>query len=188
MHLNNRNKTIWLITLSVFALALMVVLPSCKSCKKPKEETTVVTDTTSNIPLTNSGTLTTPHGDSALIPVFAGILEQAFEASRKKDYETLSSLVLYRGPDMQRHGTDVFRIKNSYDKTIVRMTGEVFSKWTTGTESIDYTRVFELPQPDGRTLEVLEVIIVYPKKIDRKFFGFLQVDGTYKIADVTSYL
>jgi hypothetical protein len=64
----------------------------------------------------------------------------------------------------------------------------VFSKWTTGAESIDYSRVFEMQQPDGRTLEVLEVIIVYPKKIDRKFFGFLLINNEYKIADVTSYL
>ena len=33
-----------------------------------------------------------------------------------------------------------------------------------------------------------DVIFVAPKSIDRKFFGFLQLNNEWKIADVTSYL
>ncbi len=180
------NKTIFLVSVIVI-LTASLLFTSCKQCKKEEQNTTPTTDTTSTSNL-NINTIDAPHGDTSLIPVLGGILENAFASAQTKDYSTLGAQMVYRGPIEQRHGADVFNVKNSYEKSVVKVTADVFNKWTNGAESIDYTRVFELPQPDGRTLEVLEVIIVYPKKIDRKFFGFLLINNEYKIADVTSYL
>ena len=187
--MNNRNKIVLVVAVCAMLLSLIIMLPSCKSCNKPKEVTPPASDTIT-VPTTNmnTGTLTTPHGDSTLIPVFTDILEKAFAASKAKDYENLGSLMVYRGSDKKRHGLDEFRTKNAFDKSVVKVTAEVFSKWSSGAESVEYTRVFQLPQPDGRALQVMEVIFIHPKKMDRKFFGFLEIDGSYKIADVTSYL
>lgn len=187
--MNNKHKVFFAVSVSALLIGMAVLLPSCKSCNKPQEVIPPASDTitapTTNM---NTGTLTTPHGDSSLIPVFTDILEQAFAASKAKDYENLGSLMVYRGNDKKRHGLDVFRTKNAFDKSVVKVTAEVFSKWSNGAESVEYTRVFALPQPDGRSLQVMEVIFIHPKKMDRKFFGFLEIDGSYKIADVTSYL
>jgi hypothetical protein len=70
----------------------------------------------------------------------------------------------------------------------LRITGEVFNKWNKDIDSREYARVFEMDQPDGRTMPVMEVIFVSKRNIDRKFFGFLQVKDEWRIADVTSYL
>jgi hypothetical protein len=177
----------WIIASAVL-LTVVYTLPSCKQCKKDKSDSTVSTDSTTTAINPNIKTIDAPHGDTTLIPILANILEQAFEASQKKDYEKLGLLMVYRGPDDKRHGDDVFRAKNKYEKGVVKITADVITKWTTGAESIDYTRVFELQQPDGRTLQVLEVIVAHPKHLDRKFFGFLLIGEEYKIADVTSYL
>lgn len=177
----------WAMMLSIM-LAVISLLPSCKQCKKDKTDGTTTSDTTYVLNNPNINTIDAPHGDTTLIPVLSGILQQAFEAAQQKDYDKLSSLLVYRGADDKRHGSDIFNTKNAYEKSVVKITGEVFNKWTAGAESVEFARVFELPQPDGRTLQVIEVIIVFPKKIERKFFGFLQIGNDYKIADVTSYL
>lgn len=170
-------------------IGVLLSTPSCKQCNPGKAGTTAAnTDSTTTLPLIPSNTLTAAHADSSLIPILSEVLDSAFAASRKKDYASLASLIVYRGTDSTRHGTDVFSLKNSYEKNIVRITSDVFSKWASGTNSIDYSRAFEMPQPDGRSLIVLEVIFVYPKTIDRKFFGFLLINNEYKIADATSWL
>jgi hypothetical protein len=180
-------KTKVLLTgIMILLISALFSTSSCKQCKK--EQQPVSTTDTTAAPNLNVNTIDAPHGDTSLIPVLGGILEHAFALAQTKDYAALGAQMVYRGPVEQRHGVDVFDVKNSYDKNIVKVTAEVFNKWTTGAESLEYARVFQLPQPDGRTLEVLEVIIVYPKKIDRKFFGFLLINNEYKIADVTSYL
>ena len=129
-----------------------------------------------------------PHADTSLIPILSAVLDDAFAASDKKDYAHLASLIIYRGPDVKKMGYEVFDARNPYDKTVVRVTADVFSKWNKDVTAPEYGRVFALDQPDGRTLPVLEVIFPSPKQFDRKFFGFLQVGDEWKIADVTSNL
>jgi hypothetical protein len=165
--------------------SLLFMHSSCKSCKK--EDKPVSTDTTS-VFTAPVNSINLPHADTAVIPVLAKVLDEAFEASSKKDYNKLGSLIVYRGPDSTRYGYAVFNAKNSYDKKSLSITADVFNKWNTNVDSRDYARVFALAQPDGRTLPVLEVIFVSKKTVDRKFFGFLEINGEYKIADVTSNL
>jgi len=168
-------------------LMLLVFNSSCKSCKKEdKPATTIDTTAMSVRPPVNNITL--PHADSSLIPILAEILNTAFDASAKKDYKTLAKLIVYRGPDMKRFGYAVFDAKNPYDRKAVSITADVFNKWVRGLESVEYARVFALDQPDGRTLPVLEVIFISQHNTHRKFFGFLEIDGEFKIADVTSNL
>jgi hypothetical protein len=168
-------------------ISLLFVHSSCKSCKKEEKPVTTdsTTTTTAPPPVAN---FNIPHADSSLIPVFTEILTTAFEASAKKDYNKLASLIVYRGPDAKRYGYDVFNAKNAYDRKAVSITADVFNKWTRNVENIEYARVFALDQPDGRTLPVMEVIFISPKYLDRKFFGFLEINGEYKIADVTANL
>jgi hypothetical protein len=88
----------------------------------------------------------------------------------------------------KRYGYGLFDAKNSYDRKSLSITADVFNKWNRNVEARECARVFALDQPDGRTLPVLEVIFVGQKTLDRKFFGFLEIEGEYKIADVTSNL
>jgi len=166
--------------------SLLLVNSSCKSCKK--EDKPVATDTTTVPGTPPVNTIDLPHADTSVIPILSAILDEAFDASSKKDYNKLASLIVYRGPDTKRYGYDVFNAKNNYDRKAVSITADVFNKWNKNVESRDYARVFALDQPDGRTLPVLEVIFVSPKSVDRKFFGFLEINGEFKIADVTSNL
>lgn len=181
----------------LIGIAFMLVLAneSCKQCKKEKPVETVVADSTSvaNTPINSSGVpmldlSSLPKADSVLIPLLAEVLDEAFVASAKKDYATLAPLIVYRGDNPQRTGYDVFNIKNNYEKNVVRITGETLAKWNTGIESRDYARAFEMPIPDGRSMPVLEVIFIGKKSINRKFFAFLEINGKYRISDITSYL
>ncbi len=178
-------KKISVVAVLLAVASLLFTYSSCKSCKK--EDKPVVTDTTSvSTPPVN--TINLPHADTAVIPVLAKVLDEAFEASGKKDYNKLGSLIVYRGPDQTRYGYSVFNAANKYDKKSLSITADVFNKWNRNVESREYARVFALDQPDGRTLPVLEVFFVSKKTVDRKFFGFLEINGEYKIADVTSSL
>lgn len=168
-------------------LVFSAMLFSCKSNKKEETAAVVSTDT-SSFTMQPSNTLTLPHADSAVIPELTKVLDEAFVASKAKDYNKLSTLIVYRGPDEQRMGYDVYNFKNSFDKTLIKITADVFNKWNKDVTGLEYARAFELDQPDGRKMTVLEVIFVTPKTIDRKFFGFLQLNKEWKIADVTSYL
>jgi hypothetical protein len=160
---------------------------SCKSCKKSEPVPTVSTvDTVPAIAPQN--TINLPHADTSLIPILSKVVDQAFDASAKKDYRQFASLVIYRGPDSLKLGYDLFNAKNSFDKNVLRITADVFNKWNADVDSRNYGRVFEMGQPDGRSMPVLEVIFVSRKNLDRKFFGFLQIKDEWKIADVTSYL
>jgi hypothetical protein len=159
---------------------------SCKSCKKQEPAPTVNADTTSFTP--SPHTIDLPHADTTLIPVLSKVLDEAFTASAKKDLKQFGSMVVYRGPDSLKFGMDVFNAKNNYDRNVLRLTSEVFNKWNTDIDSKDYSRVFEMPLPDGRNMPVMEVIFVSKKSVDRKFFGFLQIKEEWKIADVTSSL
>jgi len=160
---------------------------SCKSCNKDKKEASSETkvDTAAAAPIR---AINADHGDTSMIPILSKVLDDAFAASKQKNYAALAPYIVYRGPDSLRHGNDGFTLKNSYEKSIIKITADVFNKWNNNLESLDYGRVFELPQPDGRPMPVLEVIFISKKKVDRKFFGFLLVNGEYKIADVTSFL
>ena len=116
-------------------------------------------------------------------------MDDVFDASQKKDYARLASYLIYRGPDMKRFGYSVFNTKNAYEKAVVKITAEVFNKWNSNSETKDYARIFSLQQPDGRTMDVLEVIFVSKNGVDRRFFGFLPLTkDDYKIVDVTSNL
>ena len=183
-------KGIALVGFAVFILITSLGFSSCKSCNKADNgqgthvDSTAVTTTT---PPVNAINL--PHADSSLAPVLAKVMDDVFEASKKKDYNKLASYLIYRGPDMQRFGYSVFNAKNAYERNVVRITGEVFNKWATGCETIDYARIFSLAQQDGREMVVMEVILVSKKGVNRKFFGFLPpTPGAYKIVDVTSNL
>jgi hypothetical protein len=169
----------------LIVVGLLFVNSSCKSCKKEEKPVTVDTTAVSTAPVNS---IDLPHADTAVIPILSKILDEAFEASSKKDYNKLGSLLVYRGPDTKRYGYGVFDAKNSYDRKSLSITADVFNKWNRNVEARECARVFALDQPDGRTLPVLEVIFVGQKTLDRKFFGFLEIDGEYKIADVTSNL
>jgi protein gp37 len=163
---------------------------SCKSCNKGGDTKEVHADSAS-IPVVPhvQNAINLPHADSSLAPVFAKIMDDVFDASRKKDYVKLASYLVYRGPDMKRFGYSVFNTKNAYERTVVKITAEVFNKWNSDCETKDYARIFTLQQPDGRNMDVLEVIFVSRKGVDRKFFGFLPLTkDDYKIVDVTSNL
>jgi hypothetical protein len=168
--------------------AILVFYASCKSCKKNNEAKTIVSDTSTVAPPRPLNTINLPHADTSLIPVLSHILDQVFDASAKKDYNQMAALVVYRGPDEKRFGNDVFNARNAYEKNVIRITADVFNKWNKDIDNRDYARVFEMDQPDGRKMEVMEVIFVSKKKIDRKFFGFLMIKDQYKLADITSYL
>ena len=165
--------------------SVLFVHSSCKSCKKEDKPATTDTTTVSTAPVNS---INLPHADTTLIPILSKVLDETFDACGKKDYNKLGSLIVYRGPDQARYGYAVFNAKNSYDKKALSITADVFNKWNKGVDSRDYGRVFSLDQPDGRTLPVMEVIFITSKTINRKFFGFLEINGEYKIADVTSSL
>jgi hypothetical protein len=167
-------------------LFLLFCLPSCKSCKKKEEPVASITDTAS-IP-TPIHSINLPHADTTFIPILSAVLDGAFDASMRKDYKQLASYIIYRGPDTLKYGYDVFDAKNSFDKKIVKVTADVFNKWNNNLESRDYSRVFELPQGDGSSIPVMEVIFVTKKTVDRKFFLFQNIRDEWKIMEVTSYL
>ncbi|MDB5281523.1 MAG: hypothetical protein JWO06_598 [Bacteroidota bacterium] len=185
------NTTQIRVALAICMMVLAIALPSCKSCNKSDKAQSVAIDTTAvKAPdVRPMNTLNLPHADSTLIPVLSKIVDDAFDASAKKDYAKLGSLIIYKGPDSTRYGYDVFNAKNGYERNVVKITADVFNKWNRGVEMRNYGRVFDLDQPDGRKMAVLEVIFTSRKNLDRKFFGFLIVNnGEYKIIDVTSYL
>ncbi len=167
---------------------LSVSLLSCKSCKKEKPVEAVTADSGTTSVIIPPNMLNISHADTSIVPLLTKVLEDAFDASNKKDYTRLGSAIVYRGPDSTKQGYGVFNAKNKFDKTVVKITADVFNKWNKGVESKEYPRAFELPQPDGRTMPVLEVIFISPKNINRKFFGFLLIGEEWKIADVTSNL
>lgn len=161
-------------------------LQSCKSCNKKSDSAQVSADTAQTATAVNPINL--PHADTSLIPVFSKILDSAFEASSRKDYRTLGSFIVYTGPDANRFGKDVYNTKNSYEYNVMRITADVFNHWNSGLDSRDYSRVFEYNQPGAMDMQVLEVLFVSRKKVDRKFFGFIRIGDRYKVADVTSSL
>lgn len=182
-----KNKFIPIIISTVFISLVAGPLSSCKSCKKNEPVAVSASDTLTKV-FQPQNTINLPHADTALIPELSKILDEAFVASTKKDYNQLASLLVYRGPDSLKFGNAVYNAKNNYEKNVLRITADVFNKWNKGIDSRDYARVFELDQPDGRKMPVLEVIFVSKKSVDRKFFGFLKVKEDWKIADVTSSL
>ena len=181
-----KNKFVYLIS-GILLAAVIIGFFSYKSCKKKENAPVVHTDTTSTVasPIHN---IELPHGDTSLIPVLSKVLDVAFNASAKKDYNQLASLIIYRGPDSLKFGYAVFNAKHAYDKTIVRITADVFNKWDMDIESREEGRVFDMALPDGRSMTVLEVIFLSKENLDRKFFGFLKIKDEWKIADVTSSL
>ncbi len=169
----------------------LVAVSSCKSCNKSADVKTSAPDTAASASIINSNTLNAPHADTSLAPVLSKILDEVFEASKNKDYNKLAGYIAYRGPDMKRMGNSVFNAKNPYERSVVRITAEVFNKWNSNIESRDYARVFALAQPnDSRNILVLEVIFVSRQAVNRKFFGFLPLTAPddYKLVDITSSL
>lgn len=180
-------RTPYTFLLFLFCLATICYLPSCNSDKKDKPAVSTV-DTTTPVPSHPVTPISAPHGDTSQIPVLAKILDDALAASAKKDYASLAPMMLYRGPDMKRFGTDVFNLKSPHDKTVVRITADVFNKWNRNVETKEYSRIFEMDQPGNRKMVVLEVLFISQNYTDRKFFGFIKLGEEYKIADVTSFL
>lgn len=181
-----KSKFIYLISL-ILLVAVIIGFFSYKSCKRKDSAPVVHTDTISAVapPIHN---IELPHGDTSLIPVLSKVLDEAFSASAKKDYNQLALLIIYRGPDSLKFGYAVFNARHAYDKTIVRITADVFNKWNSGVEAREYGRVFEMGLPDDRSMQVLEVIFSSKENFDRKFFGFLKIKNEWKIADITSSL
>jgi hypothetical protein len=180
-----KNKQPYL-TVCLVLLTILFYFSSCKSCKKEEPAQQVVTDTTSFSTPLNSINL--PHADTSVIPFLSKVLDDAFDARAKKDYAKFASLIVYRGPDSLKFGYDVFNAKNKYDRNVLKITSDVFNKWNSNLSSREYARVFEMGQPDGRSMPVMEVIFISERNMDRKFFGFLLIKEEWKIADVTSYL
>ena len=180
-------KGIGLLAVAIITLTGSIGFSSCKTDKKTTEAV-VTTDSTAATPHVPSA-INLPHADSSLAPVFAKIMDDVFDASKKKDYTKLASYLIYRGPDMKRFGYSVFNPKNAYERNVVRITAEVFNKWNSTAETKDYARIFTLQQPDGRDMDVLEVIFVSKNGVNRRFFGFLPLSkDDYKIVYVTSNL
>lgn len=184
MYFRRMVKKYVLAVLVVASIGGITVFSSCKGCKK---------DTPVAIPVDTTATvsapidmITTPHGDSALIPVFVELLDEAFAASKAKDNAKLASLLVYHGPDERRYNQDVHALKDKYEIGIVKTTAEVFNKWNANVQSREYPRVFNMPLGDGSSMEMLEVMFISPKKVHRKFFGFQQINGEYKISNITS--
>jgi hypothetical protein len=176
-------------TFSCIAVSIcLTAFYGCESCNK-KAETPMATQVdTSSAVSTPLNTINLPHGDTSLIPILSKVLDEALVASAQKNYSKLAGLMIYRGPDEKRFGQDVYHARNADELAVVRITSQVFNKWTNGIDSKDYPRVFEMPQPDNKKMEVLEVIFISREKTDREFFGFLKLNNEYKIADVTSNL
>ena len=174
----------------LFVFASAISFSSCKSCNKPGTDSTTKTDSTATpavqAPLNN---INLPHADSSLAPVLAKVLDDIFDASKKKDYAKLGSLLVYRGTDMKRFGYDVFNTKNAYERGVVKVTADVFNKWNNNCENREYARIFSLPQQDGREMVVAEVMFISSRGVSREFFGFLPLkEKDYKLIDVTSNL
>lgn len=150
-------KKLLFVSLVVCAVAAIGVFSGCKGCKKDAPVAAVDT-TTAAAPV---DMITTPHGDTSLIPLFIQILDDAFAASAKKDYVALGKLMVYRGgASMERFGNDVFNANDPYEKAIVKSTAEVLHKWNSAATSKEYPRVFSMQQGDGRELQVLEVAFI----------------------------
>lgn len=181
-----KRKFYWLLAAAILMPISSLLFSSCKSGKKTDTAQAVKSDSATVSPSLNNINL--PHADTALIPVLAKVLENALDASAKKDYAALASQIIYRGPDAKRYGRDVFNAKNNYEKGVIKVTSDVLNKWNRDVESKDYPRAFEMDQPNGQKMPVLEVIFVSKKNINRKFFGFLKVNDSYKIVDVVSSL
>ncbi len=174
---------------AIITLISSMGVSSCKSCKKSDEAKEVHIDTTATGSSPHIQPINLPHADSALAPVLTKIMDEVFDASKKKDYGKLASYMVYRGPDMKRFGYSVFNTKDPYERSVVRITAEVFNKWNSNCETKDYARIFSLQQADGRDMTVLEVIFVSRHGVYRRFFGFLPLEkDEYKIVDVTSNL
>lgn len=180
----NRNKTIAIAVVLIGAIAIGGGWYWYKSSKNQQPVLPVI-DTTG---MSKVDVITAPHADTSLIPILSKVLEEAFAYSQAKEYDKLAAMLVYRGADQQRYGYDVFNVRDKSEKETVRITAEVFAKWNTGLSSVEYPRVFDLDLPDGRKMTVLEVIFISEKNINRKFFAFVEIDGQYKIGDVTSYL
>ncbi len=183
-------KGIALVGIAAVILITSMGFSSCKSCNKADNGQATHVDsiaTSTAAPAVNAINL--PHADSSLAPVIAKVMDDVFEASKRKDYNKLASYLIYRGPDMKRLGFSVFNPKDAYERNVVRITGEVFNKWTSGCETIDYARIFDMSQPGGQNLAGLEVIFVSKKGVNRKFFIFTVLDkDQVKIVEVTSNL
>ena len=180
----------------VLSIAAIIILigsigfSSCKSCKKTDDAKEVHTDSSAAaVAPSTINSINLPHADSSLAPVLAKVMDEVFDASKKKDYTRLASYLIYRGPDMKRFGYSVFNVKNGYERNVVRITADVFNKWNSNCETKDYSRIFSLQQQAGRDMVVLEVIFVSRSGVEQKFFGFLPLQtDDYKIVDVTSNL
>ncbi|HLP22102.1 MAG TPA: hypothetical protein VK174_17430 [Chitinophagales bacterium] len=170
----------------VAATSLLLLHTSCKSCNKDAKPAT--TDSVSTAPATPVNSINLPHADTTLIPILGQVLDEAFEASAKKDYAKFATYLLYHGPDERRFGNDTYNTKNATEKKIVSITSDVFNKWNRNVESREYLRVFELPQGDGSAVPVLEVVFVTSKTFNRKFFIFFQREEKYKIMEVSTNL
>ena len=183
-------KRIGFFAIVSIVLFVSIGFSSCKSCNKADNTQATHTDTASAAVAPQAvNAINLPHADSALAPVLAKLMDNVFDASKKKDYNKLATYLIYRGPDLKRFGYDVFNPKSAYERNVVRITGEVFNKWCSGCETIDYSRIFSLAQPGGADMTVLEVIFVSKKGVNRKFFGFMPLHkDDYKIVDVTSNL
>jgi hypothetical protein len=182
----NSHITFRLLSVGILTVGLLI-FNSCKNEEKNTDAlTTLPVDT---VQVTNAlQSINLPHADTVYVPIVSAVLDQAFDACEKKDYAKLAGLIVYRGEDSLRHGYDVFNTKSNYERKVITITGNVMQKWKSQSESVDYARAFEWPQPDGRTMIVLEVYFISKKFVDRKFFGFLEVNGGYKIADITSQI
>lgn len=165
----------------------VVAFSGCKQCNKKTEPVVIPYDSTA-VSLRPENSVEAPRADTAVIPMLAAVLDQVFEVSVKKDYAALGNMLVYRGPDQKRLGVEVHALRNNYDKTLVRITGETFAKWKKTATSIEYGRVFEMPQAGGSAMLVLEVLLIGEKNLNRKFFGFVIIGEEFKIIDVTSYL
>jgi hypothetical protein len=175
-------KRLGILALVLTGTTLLLLHTSCKSCKKEEKPATTTTDTASQSvkPITN---INLPHADTSLIPVLSAKLDEVYAASLKKDYATMANQFALVTPE----GFIPYNAKDKDQRKLISITSEVLNKWNKGVEQREYLRVFQLTQPNGMQLPVLEVVFTSKKTFYRKFFVFVQVDETeYKILDIVS--
>lgn len=177
-------KKLAVLSVLVAVASLLLLHTSCKGCKK--EEKPVTTDSVSARPSTAPiNNINLPHADTSLIPILSQILDETFEASAKKDYSKLATSFVLVTPD----GFVPYTTKDKELKKLISITSEVLNKWNRGVEKREYLRVFELTQPNGMSLPVMEVIFASKKSFYRKFFVFAPLEnGEYKVLDIVSNL
>jgi hypothetical protein len=176
-------KRLALLVVCITGTSLLLLHTSCKSCKKEEKPAVTTTDTVTTAPPVS--TISLPHADTTLIPVLSAKMDEVYSLSLKKDYNKLAECFVLVTPD----GFIPYNAKDKHQRKLISITSDVLNKWNKGVEQREYLRVFELTQPNGMKLPVMEVVFTSKSTFYRKFFVFAQVGETdFRVLDIVSNL